>query len=305
MFMRDLLRKWTPIELAIIALSGLKDGDTAIGKNKCIRKRIAPILEKYKNCELYSNEVSTNQMRVWMLWWQGENKMPPMIDMCYRSIIKSFEGKAEVILLNESNINRYVTLPNYIEEKRERGIITLTHYSDIVRFHLMNKYGGLWIDATYYAAKKAPKEIIESRLYTIRIPHPNVKHNNDYIWYDWAGNFMKLPAGSALGKFMEESFLYYWENNDILMEYYFIDHLLKIAYDSIPGVSEEIELCGYNNVSTHKLLPLLNKTVDVEAYDRLVDDTVFFKLTTKSNYNKLTEFGQETLFARLLDYVNS
>lgn len=300
----DLIRKWKLTELCRIAYDRIKYNDSAVGKNFCIKKRVQPIIEKYKNCEVDTCLLQTDPMYVWMLWWQGEEQMPPMIKMCYQSIVNCFEGVAEVRLLTEANIYEYVSLPDYIEDKRKQGAITLTHYSDIVRFHLMNKYGGLWIDATYYAAKRAPKEIFESRMYTIRIPHPNVKHNNDYIWYDWAGNFMKLPAGSVLGKFMEDSFLYYWKNSNILMEYYFIDHLLRIAYDSIPGVREEIEKCGFNNVGTHKLLTMLNEPLDKEKYGKLIDDTNFFKLTTKADYRRFTESGQRTLFSYLCDELS-
>lgn len=295
----DLLKKWNLLELCTIVYSRVKYKDSAVGKNMCIRKRIRPIIQKYCGRDLYFNVQKNDKMIVWMLWWQGEENMSPMIKMCYQSILKCFEGIADVRLLTELNIDEYVSLPDYIEEKRRNGIITLTHYSDIVRFHLLNKYGGLWIDATYYAANRVSQDIIDSQLYTIRIPHPEEKANNDYIWYDWAGNFIKLPAGSTVGMFVEEAFLYYWKTNNVLLEYYFIDHLLRIAYDTIPGVKEEIQKCGYNNISTHKLLPLLNQAADNEQYNCIVEDTNFFKLTTKSNYDQITESGEETLFARL------
>lgn len=299
-FMRtDILKVWSLTELCEIAYSKMKYKDSAIGKNMCIRKQMQPIIKKYSGCELYPDGQASEKLIVWMLWWQGENQMPPVVKMCYQSILKSFDGCAEVRLLTESNIHEYVSLPDYIEAKRRTGILSLTHYSDIVRFYLLSRYGGLWIDATYFAAKRVPKEVLNSSLYTIRIPHPNVKHNNDYIWYDWSINFIKLPAGSLLGKFVEESLLYYWKNHTAI-EYYFTDHLVKIAYDLIPTVKREIDLCGYNNVSTHKLLPLLNKAIDTEKYNEITNDTSFFKLSTKTNYVKATDKGEETLFSELL-----
>lgn len=302
----DVLRRWNPIQLLTIAYSGWKYDDTAIGKNYCIQKMIEPVLKKYRNNQLYKNkgeDENTKKLKVWMLWWQGADQMPPMISLCYKSILKSFDGVAEVVLLTEKNIFEYVSLPDYIEEKRKCGIITLTHYSDIVRFHLMNKFGGLWIDATYYAANKAPKDIFTHQMYTIRIPHPEVKCNNDFIWYDWAGNFMKLPKGSTLGNFMEEAFLYYWRNHNVLMEYYFIDHLIRIAYENIPGIKEEIQSCGYNNIFTHKLLPLLNQTDSVEEFEKIKAETTFFKLTTKTEYVAVTDDGEETLFGKLISEI--
>lgn len=296
----ELLKKWDLRQLITIFISKVFYGDTALGKNKCIKKIIEPILEKYKN-QRFDNTPTNEICKVWMLWWQGEEQMPEMIKLCYNSIVRCFEDEAEVILLTEDNIYNYVSLPQYIEEKRIKGQITLTHYSDIVRFHLLNKFGGIWIDATYFAFGKIDKKIFNSGLYTIVNPHPNEKKNNDYIWYDWAGNWIKLPENSILGQFIEESFLYYWKNYDYLIEYYFIDHLIRIAYDEIDGVKEAVLECGYNNISTHSLLPLLNVKADMTAFNELVEDTTFFKLSTKVNLEKEDEEGYKTLYALLLN----
>lgn len=296
MKINELLNRWTLPELLTIYISGVVNGDTAIGKNKCIKKRIQPVLDKYKN-QKFSNEINGDQ-KVWMLWWQGVDSMPEMIKLCYQSICRSFEGVAEVVLLTEENIDDYVSLPQYIEEKREKGSITLTHYSDIVRFHLLNKFGGIWIDATYYAAGAVDQKIFEHGLYTIVNPHPK-KENNDYIWYDWAGNWIKLPANSVLGRFVEESFLHYWKTHDCLMEYYFIDHLMRIAYDEISGVKEAVLACGLNNTATHKLLPIINDRVDEQAFNNLIGNTNFFKLTTKIDYNQ-TVGNEDTLYGWLI-----
>lgn len=294
------IKRWTPKQLLIIFLSGIFYGDTAIGKNKCIKKIIEPVLEKYKK-QSFDNTPSTEICKVWMLWWQGEEEMPEMIKLCYDSIVRCFEDEAEVILLTENNIRDYVSLPQYIEEKRIKGQITLTHYSDVVRFHLLNKFGGIWIDATYFAFGKIDKKILNSGLYTIVNPHPNEKKNNDYIWYDWAVNWIKLPKNSILGQFIEESLLYYLKKYDYLIEYYFIDHLMRIAYNEIEGVKEAMTECAYNNIYTHNLLSMLNKKTDLIKFNELVKNTNFFKLSTKANLVTEDEEGNETLYGWLLN----
>lgn len=289
------LHKWTFLQLITILYSKIVYGDSSIGKNKCIKKMIYPILEKHRKQQLFPQKDS-NSNHVWLLWWQGEKEMPDMVKMCYHSVLNNFKGVADVTLLTEENINDYVSLPSFIEQKRLNGQITLTHYSDIVRFHVMNKYGGLWIDATYFISRKVDKSIFQKDIYTIVNPHPSSKNNNDYIWYNWTGNLIKLPPQSNLGTFVEECFLFYWKNHTELVDYYLIDHLIRIAYDEIVGVKDSIKGCGYSNLSTHKLLPWLNRPYDEEIYKRIIKDTTFFKLTTKQNYleyadGKLTLYG--------------
>lgn len=86
---------------------------------------------------------------IWVFWWQGELAMPPVIKECYKSILRNCNGRT-VVLLDQNNFKDYITLPDYILRKFYEGVISKTHFSDILRVGLLKEYGGMWIDAAIF-----------------------------------------------------------------------------------------------------------------------------------------------------------
>lgn len=103
---------------------------------------------KYKKSiiESYSN----NKPYIWMFWetLPGKNK-PGYIDLCYKSVVHNCSNCFNIIYLNESNIK------NYIPEIDKYNInhLKIQHKADIYRYLLLNKYGGLWVDADILVLK--------------------------------------------------------------------------------------------------------------------------------------------------------
>lgn len=89
--------------------------------------------------------------RVWICWMQGIENAPELVQRCYASI-KEHVTDREIVLITAENRKKYVELPDYIEEKYAKGIITHTHFSDILRVTLLAKHGGTWIDATVFCS---------------------------------------------------------------------------------------------------------------------------------------------------------
>lgn len=90
--------------------------------------------------------------KVWICWFQGEENAPELVKACIRSIRKQLSDR-EVIVLSHETIPQYLSIPNFISEKVGKSI-SLTHYSDILRVMLLNRYGGLWIDSTVFCTSK-------------------------------------------------------------------------------------------------------------------------------------------------------
>ena len=96
---------------------------------------------------------SENNGNIWIFWWQGYDTAPLLVKKCIDSIIKN-AGNHPVILITKENWKNYADIPDYIIEKVEKGIITLTHFSDILRMSLVSEHGGLWLDATIFVSSQ-------------------------------------------------------------------------------------------------------------------------------------------------------
>lgn len=96
---------------------------------------------------------------IWTMWWQGEENAPMLVKRCIRSMRQNSNG-ANVIVITKDNFKDYVNVPKFILDRVMKEI-TLTHLSDIIRFELINNYGGIWIDSTVYVNDLIPMEIFD------------------------------------------------------------------------------------------------------------------------------------------------
>ena len=93
--------------------------------------------------------------------------MPKLIRVCSESV-KEHNKDKKITLITEQNCREYISLPDYIWDKYKRGIIPYAQFSDIIRLMLLEKYGGVWIDATILLTEKLPKEAFELDFFTYK-----------------------------------------------------------------------------------------------------------------------------------------
>lgn len=79
---------------------------------------------------------------LWILWLQGFANAPELVKRCLQSWMH-YNPDWNIICLDTSNLHLYVDYPY-------NGLISLNHYSDVIRALLLFKYGGLWVDATTF-----------------------------------------------------------------------------------------------------------------------------------------------------------
>ena len=124
--------------------------------NLCYAKRkhrfITAYLDKHygglvPTCKMNQTTQDLSNLNIWVFWYQGESSMPELIRMCYKRICMNANGR-KVVLLTKDNIDDYVQMPSFIMEKVNKGYISFTHLSDLIRVSLLYKYGGTWMDAT-------------------------------------------------------------------------------------------------------------------------------------------------------------
>jgi len=123
------------------------------------------LIHKYEH--LIKNEKNISEdCPIWLMWYDGIQKAPPIIKACITSIKKN-SGKHPVYILDKNNYYKYITLPSLILRKFHKRIFTITHFSDIIRMGLLSKYGGYWIDSTYFIT--SPFISVNSSLYTLKL----------------------------------------------------------------------------------------------------------------------------------------
>lgn len=268
-----------------------------IQKNKeYLRKRYKEVVKEY--VKEYNNGENNPEAPIWMIWWQGENNMPPIVKKCFNSIKTNANGR-KVVLIDNENLSRYVKIPDWIEEKVNKGIISRTHFSDMIRMKLLAEYGGLWLDATIFTGKTIPEEYFNQTIYTICNPGHDEENISDWRWT------VSVIGGNKHNTLFESTYqllCLYWKDHDILIDYFIFDHFINLLYEASLDIHRIIDEIEPNNLDYYALAVVLEMEENSKMYQEIVDgDTVFFKLTWKKEYAKTTLDGKMTVYANWIE----
>ncbi len=218
--------------------------------------------------------------KVWVFWWQGYNDlMPELVKKCINSIKKNFK-KHEVIVIDKENYTNYVVIPDYIIDKLSKGIITITHFSDIMRATLLSKYGGVWLDATCYLTSSIEDDIKEFVFYSNKLPKDN-KFIDHVDKAKWSAFFLASSPNNPIIVNLKNILYEYWKSKDCLLNYFLVDYCIALSYTKFDNLKKVIDIIPENNVNIHNLQPMLLKEFDENEFLSLTTRTKLFKLSYK------------------------
>lgn len=255
---------------------------------------------EYLELEPVNKDIAENgRIPVWVCWWQGLDSAPDIVKRCVESIYRYVpKDSAQIHFITFDNYMEYAGFSQIVVDRYNAGRISLTHLADILRVQLLNMYGGLWVDATYFISDNRIADIINDEAYTVKTVIPS--WNGDVIAKGkWAVNFLKFMKGSPLSGFCTEAFEIYWSLRDEPLDYFLLDRIIKVAYDNIPVIRKQIDGISANNISSLKLMEIISNSYDEAVWNDMKKDTFAFKLSYKEPVELYTEDGKETFYNKL------
>lgn len=249
------------------------------------------IFDKYT--EKNNDCAETESRYIWVCWLQGEDNAPDIVKKCIDSIRKN-ASDYELVIINENNYNKYVTIPEVIIQKFQDRKISPAHFSDILRMFLLEKYGGLWLDATIYCSNKIPENLFSYPFFTGKGPIVKGGYVSEYRW---TGFFLGGKKDCILYKFLHDFYINYWSNNDVAIDYLFLDYVLVLARKHIPAICELIDNVPLNNLMRDELQNNFNNPFNKKKYEEItMGDTYLHKLSWRMEFNTHTQDGEQTFF---------
>jgi hypothetical protein len=245
-------------------------------KSKKLRQRYAFSTPSLENCI-----TSETIRRVWILWYQGIESAPPVVKCCIESVRQHIKDR-EIVLLDKDNISEYVSFPTHITERLKKGQMSITHFSDLLRLELLIKYGGTWIDATYYLTGCPENYMLDSELFMFQ----NVRQRS-YEATRISSTYITATAGNPLLIFTRLLLYKYWEKHSVIADYFLFHIFFEFAIEAYPN--------EWNRVKPrHSGFPLMLQNVWLNSYDRSVflnicEQTVIHKLNHKTNMENRME----------------
>ncbi len=253
------------------------------------------------SCKSYMHEEVPRNDDAHYIWiyWDNPNKMPLVVKQCVDSILLK-NNNSKVNIISEENVNDFVEIPPIIRKKYKQGIISKTHFSDVVRVSLLLKYGGVWVDATLYMVHSIPKCIWKKQFYTVtpklETPYKVISHGR------WAVFFLACQPGSELMRLTLMMMIEYWNKYDELFDYLWIDYFWAYFQKRSGSIAKLFSSVPSNNL--HCLDINLAQAYSENNLEALInrDDTLFYKLSYKfsSSIPLYDTCGKETLLGHIV-----
>lgn len=274
-------------------------------------KKTTYVLEYLKSCYGYvftksvneeskgESETSTFNKPIWICWLDGIEKAPLLIQKCVSSIKKN-AGNHPVNIITQDNYNEFVTLPEYIMEKKKKGQIGAAHFSDVLRVCLLAQYGGLWLDATIYCKEELPDNYFENDFFTCKSEPSDVGCVSRNQWTTFCLGGTK---DCIIFQVLRNFFFEYWKTEDCAIDYLFFDDAIEVAREYLPEINYLINAVPYNNLERDRLIMRFADPWEKGCVDDLLSGTtILYKLgyREKQFLNEFTTKGKPTVYAAFL-----
>ena len=269
-----------------------------------VKKDFENILNKYKYLLKQEKNIKEN-CPIWTMWYQGIEAAPPFVRSCIQSIIEN-RAKHPVIIITRYNIDKYIKLPYYINEKLNNNVISLTHFSDIVRIALLFKYGGYWIDPTFLITTPITK--VYRTFDTLHLDYC-FTNSHPFVKCIWTINYMAVGKISFFATFAYHALFFYYKKYSYLIDYFLLDYIVHIAYYNVPEFKSDIDKIPFLVCDIFLLLYKLNSENNKlnDYYYNKLNRREFFPIVHQynltSHYNYILERYRFDFQNKNKDYI--
>lgn len=253
-----------------------------------LKKRFQRILHRLP---VYEENPLPNEKVIWWCWLQGEENAPDLCRACLSSLRRNLPD-FKINIVTEKNMWSLVTVPEYIRNKYEKGTISRTHFSDILRTCLLVEHGGVWIDSTVYCTG-CHDDILSENLF-------------------WFSNIMRGDKGISFSSWLisahkkepvlmtiRDLLFLYWKNHSHLYHYFIYHFFGTMALEKYPEIAEKVPV--FSNVPPHIMQNELFGEYSEKRFAHYVQMGDFHKLTYKFSEHQNTK---NTVYEAILNKEN-
>jgi Capsular polysaccharide synthesis protein len=177
-----------------------------------------------------------------IIWtfWDNEN-VPDVVQKCIHTW-ETYNPQYKIIVLSKTNLTNYLDVDfskiKHISDSCEK-------YSDMVRLHILSKYGGIWCDASVICMKS----------YDSWIPYIQAENDADFVGF-YIDSFT-LPEFKKSSPVIENWF-FACKKNSIMVNDWLKEFLRISDYDTVEQYVDSVKAEGVNiqNISSPTYLSM-------------------------------------------------
>lgn len=219
---------------------------------------------------------------IWFFWLQGVESAPRLVKNNL-ALLKKNAVDFNVVVLDLETVQQYVDIPGFILEKYDKGIISNTHLSDIIRLLLLETHGGMWIDSTVAVSDSGFLDKISNERFFVPMTLKPGKDGKGLFVSNW---LISAQAHDEVTKFVLFALEKYWQEHDELLDYFIFHYFLQMAFEKYPQHFKEMP--KVDNSQPHALLiDVLDGETSIELLYRQSSYSSIHKLSNKVSNSEL------------------
>lgn len=240
---------------------------------------------------------------IWICWLQGEEYAPRRVANLIANV-RRHAGGHPVKVVNRESILSAVELPAEVVGGLDRGDLRLQTFTDVARVWLLERYGGVWVDASVLLVSPIPECVFEEDMWTakgIELCFPSAPGLVDIAV--WQSYFVGSGRHGLTISFMRDFMAEYFSRYSGMIDYVLINHVAKIARDCIPAIASLADRVPRNNELCESLSQYMLKGGGASEEARrlyLEGDTFFYKLSWRDHYPFEGPDGRPTFAGKYL-----
>jgi hypothetical protein len=235
---------------------------------------------------------------IWVCWWQGIDNAPALVKKCIDSIRYNANGHP-LYVIDQQNVGEYVdNIPPEIFDRIKEKTFSYAYLADLIRFSLLSKYGGFWIDATMFLSSPLPKQM-ELSFFSLKRPFDN--NDNRVSQKRWSAFFLAATPHNPYIELLRRMMVRYVKENNALIDYLLIDYCMHLLYVNCPRFKGMVDDVPQQECDVYALQQLLNTSVELPAFLDFLNVHPYNKLSWKKNYNLRDDKERETLYSFLIN----
>ena len=217
----------------------------------------------------------SNPDTIWICWMQGMDNAPELVKRCFESVKKAFPDK-QLIVIDETNVFDYVTIPEYIIDKWKKNTIGMAQFTDLVRLELLINRGGIWIDSTVLVTDgQLIRKLEDEPLFCYSFYYfgfnPEIMELNNWLISSCTNNNILC---------LIRSFLYaYWKDYDRAVDYFIFQLFATMAVEFYEDEYKKMPIVS--QADAHILATYIFDEFNQLKYDALKCTTGIHKLSTR------------------------
>lgn len=230
---------------------------------------------------------TTFDQPIFIYWAQGFDSAPPVVRACLAAL-KANNPAERIHELTDETIGSYVDIPEDLVAALNGN---RTHFSDLLRLLLLEKFGGVWVDGTCYVSERLRPRIDEAlaqgSVFAFNYTGPYVS--------SW---FLASRPGSYPVHLWRAACFLWWELRGELIDYFLLHHVFEMLYHLDERFRAEWdEGLRLNSRPPHELQTAMLQPYDPAAFQAIVARSFAHKLRYKYQAHELRS---ESYLARLI-----